>query len=315
MASSRVMASSSPPQQAHAGAGAGSSSDLARFRSSSGIGSMNMDDIIRNIYGPEAVNAAAGGGVGGPAEPSPAAALPEAAAARRTSEEVWNEISAAGGLSAPVLLPPPPAACSGTGGASGGGSGAAEMTLEDFLARDSCARAAVMDGNMALGFPDADGDAAGAVGVGGGRGSRKRALLDPADRAVMQRQKRMIKNRESAARSRDRKQAYVAELESQVTQLEEEQAELLREQEDRRQKRRKEKRGRLVIWALKQFFFVDSFWGMHLLLLNLLLLLQKFLFEFQKSDSLRNTYCMYIHSMRVMNAKEMKGDDDMYSHV
>jgi ABA responsive element binding factor len=67
-----------------------------------------------------------------------------------------------------------------------------------------------MDGNMALGFPDADGDAAGsvagAVGVGGGRGSRKRALLDPADRAVMQRQKRMIKNRESAARSRDRKQ-------------------------------------------------------------------------------------------------------------
>jgi len=196
MASSRVMASSSPPQHA---------SDLARFRSSSGIGSMNMDDIIRNIYGPEAVNAAAGG-VGGPAEPSPAAALPEAAAARRTSEEVWKEISAAGGLSAPVLLPPPPAACSGTGGASGGGSGAAEMTLEDFLARDSCARAAVMDGNMALGFPDADGDAAGAVGVGGGRGSRKRALLDPADRAVMQRQKRMIKNRESAARSRDRKQ-------------------------------------------------------------------------------------------------------------
>ncbi|XP_021304113.1 bZIP transcription factor 23 isoform X2 [Sorghum bicolor] len=242
MASSRVMASSSPPQH---GAGS-SSSDLARFRSSSGIGSMNMDDIIRNIYGPDAVNAAAGAG---PAEPSPAAAAaaPEAAAAavaRRTSEEVWKEISAAGGLSAPVLLPPPPAACSGTGGSRGG---AAEMTLEDFLARDSCARAAVLEGNMALGFPDADGgDAAGSgvaggVGVGGGRGStRKRALLDPADRAVMQRQKRMIKNRESAARSRDRKQAYVAELESQVMQLEEEQAELLREQEDRRQNRLKE---------------------------------------------------------------------------
>ena len=210
MASSRVMASSSPPQH---GAGS-SSSDLARFRSSSGIGSMNMDDIIRNIYGPDAVNA----GGAGPAEPSPAAAAaaaPEAAAAaaavaRRTSEEVWKEISAAGGLSAPVLLPPPPAACSGTGGARGG---AAEMTLEDFLARDSCTRAAVLEGNMALGFPDADGgDAAGSgvaggVGVGGGRGStRKRALLDPADRAVMQRQKRMIKNRESAARSRDRKQ-------------------------------------------------------------------------------------------------------------
>jgi ABA responsive element binding factor len=198
MASSRVMASSSPPQHA----GAGSSSDLARFKSS-GVGSMNMDDIIRNIYGPEAVNAAAAESAGlGPAEPSLAA--PEAAA-RRTSEEVWKEISAAGGLPAPVLHIPP-AASSGAG--ARGGGGAAEMTLEDFLARDSCGRAAVMEGNMALGFPDGDGDAAGSVagGVGGVRGGGKRALLDPADRAVMQRQKRMIKNRESAARSRDRKQ-------------------------------------------------------------------------------------------------------------
>ncbi|KAK8457719.1 hypothetical protein SEVIR_3G233200v4 [Setaria viridis] len=222
MASSRVMASSSPPQPA--GAGAGSSSDLARFRSGSGIGSMNMDDIIRNIYGPEAVNAAAAGG-GGAAEPSPA--TPPAPAARRTSEEVWKEISAAGGLSVPALPPPPPAGGGGSG--ARGGGGAAEMTLEDFLARDSGARAAAaVEGCMALGFPVPDGDAPG--GVGGGRGSRKRAMVDPADRAVMQRQKRMIKNRESAARSRDRKQAYVAELESQVTQLEEEQAELLREQ-------------------------------------------------------------------------------------
>uniref|UniRef100_A0A453G071 BZIP domain-containing protein n=1 Tax=Aegilops tauschii subsp. strangulata TaxID=200361 RepID=A0A453G071_AEGTS len=31
-------------------------------------------------------------------------------------------------------------------------------------------------------------------------------LMDPMDRAAMQRQKRMIKNRESAARSRERKQ-------------------------------------------------------------------------------------------------------------
>ncbi|OEL35824.1 hypothetical protein BAE44_0003157 [Dichanthelium oligosanthes] len=219
MASSRVMASSSPPQPASAG----SSSNLARFRSGSGIGSMNMDDIIRNIYGPEAVHAVGGGAA---AEPSPAA---PAAAHRRTSEEVWKEISAAGGLSVPALPPPPPATGAGTG-ARGGGGGAAEMTLEDFLARDSSGRAAaaVVEGSMALGFPVPDGDSAG--GVGGVRASRKRALVDPADRAVMQRQKRMIKNRESAARSRDRKQAYVAELESQVTQLEEEQAELLAEQ-------------------------------------------------------------------------------------
>ncbi|XP_062231477.1 bZIP transcription factor 12-like [Phragmites australis] len=213
MASSRVMPSSSPPRQT------GGPSDLARFRSGSGIGSMNMDDIIRNIYGPDAVDG------GGPTEPAPA---PPEAAARRTSEEVWKEISATGGLSAP-----PPAAASGAGG---GGSGAAVMTLEDFLARDTGARAAGMEGNMVLGFPD---DGVESAGGGGGRG-RKRAPMDPTDRAAMQRQKRMIKNRESAARSRDRKQAYVSELESQVAQLEEEQAELLKEQEERNQKGLKE---------------------------------------------------------------------------
>ena len=71
-----------------------------------------------------------------------------------------------------------------------------------------------------------------------------------------------------------------------------------------------------VIRTLKNFFFVDSsFWGLHLLLLNLLLLLRKSLFEFQKRDSLQNTYCMHMHHIRVMHAKEMEGDDEMYSHV
>ncbi|KAM3352827.1 hypothetical protein ACQJBY_024191 [Aegilops geniculata] len=60
------------------------------------------------------------------------------------------------------------------------------------------------------------------------------------DRAAMQRQKRMIKNRESAARSRERKQAYIAELESLVTQLEEENAHLSKEQEEANQRRLKE---------------------------------------------------------------------------
>ncbi|KAL6848826.1 hypothetical protein ACP4OV_021409 [Aristida adscensionis] len=231
MASSRVMASSSsqapPPPPQPPGP-----SDLARFRSGSGIGSMNMDDILRNIYGPDAAAAGGGGGGGGPAG-SAAPASPEATV-RRTAEEVWKEISAAGGLSAPAPPPAPvPAAATGAGG------GAAEMTLEDFLAREpGGARAARVEGNLPLGFPDGDGIES-VAGGGGGR-SRKRALTDPTDRAAMQRQKRMIKNRESAARSRDRRQAYVAELESQVTQLEEEQAQLIREQEERNEKRRKE---------------------------------------------------------------------------
>ena len=69
-----------------------------------------------------------------------------------------------------------------------------------------------------------------------------------------------------------------------------------------------------MIGALKNFF-VDSFGVLHLLLLSLLLLLRKYWLEFQKRDSLQNTYCMHMHHIRVMHAKEMEGDDEMYSHV
>lgn len=43
-------------------------------------------------------------------------------------------------------------------------------------------------------------------GGGGGRVKRRAAVLEPLDKAAQQRQRRMIKNRESAARSRERKQ-------------------------------------------------------------------------------------------------------------
>ncbi|GJN14518.1 hypothetical protein PR202_gb01357 [Eleusine coracana subsp. coracana] len=119
---------------------------------------MNMDDIMRNIYGE-----APPPGAGGPAEPVPLATVPPGSAAvRRTSSEVWKEISAAGGLSVPAPpLPTPVAVAVPTAAA-----GAAEMTLEDFLARDTgAARAPAMEGAMALGFPDGDVVTA----VGGGR--------------------------------------------------------------------------------------------------------------------------------------------------
>ncbi|KAL2498258.1 ABSCISIC ACID-INSENSITIVE 5-like protein 5 [Abeliophyllum distichum] len=59
---------------------------------------------------------------------------------------------------------------------------------------------------------------------GGLRGRRGGAL----EKVVERRQKRMIKNRESAARSRARKQAYNMELEAEVAQLKEENQELRR---------------------------------------------------------------------------------------
>ncbi|KAG5237947.1 ABSCISIC ACID-INSENSITIVE protein [Salix suchowensis] len=62
--------------------------------------------------------------------------------------------------------------------------------------------------------------------------ARKRGVPDMIEKTVERRQKRMIKNRESAARSRARKQAYTNELENKISRLEEEN-ERLRKQRER----------------------------------------------------------------------------------
>ncbi|CAA6654481.1 unnamed protein product [Spirodela intermedia] len=53
-------------------------------------------------------------------------------------------------------------------------------------------------------------------------GGKREASDYVGGKTVERRQKRMIKNRESAARSRARKQAYTNELENKVSRLEEE---------------------------------------------------------------------------------------------
>ncbi|CAA3016780.1 ABSCISIC ACID-INSENSITIVE 5 isoform X1 [Olea europaea subsp. europaea] len=60
------------------------------------------------------------------------------------------------------------------------------------------------------------------VDMGGAKGGRKRVIDGPVEKVVERRQRRMIKNRESAARSRARKQAYTVELEAELNQLKEE---------------------------------------------------------------------------------------------
>ncbi|XVE93372.1 hypothetical protein REPUB_Repub01dG0186400 [Reevesia pubescens] len=62
-----------------------------------------------------------------------------------------------------------------------------------------------------------------------GRGRKCSAALE---KVVERRQRRMIKNRESAARSRARKQAYTLELEAEVAKLKEMNQELLKKQEE-----------------------------------------------------------------------------------
>ncbi|KAJ7958162.1 ABSCISIC ACID-INSENSITIVE 5-like protein [Quillaja saponaria] len=64
---------------------------------------------------------------------------------------------------------------------------------------------------------------------GGLRGRKRSGAVE---KVVERRQRRMIKNRESAARSRARKQAYTMELEAEVAKLKDENEELRRKQEE-----------------------------------------------------------------------------------
>eukprot|EP00250_Pteridium_aquilinum_P012919 c21029_g1_i1 orf=394-2025(-) len=76
---------------------------------------------------------------------------------------------------------------------------------------------------------------------GNGQQQRKKRCAEaPVERVIERRQRRMIKNRESAARSRARKQAYTVELEAEVSQLKEENMTLLRKQEEEAAKRKKQ---------------------------------------------------------------------------
>lgn len=182
MASSKVMASTSP-----------SNPDLPRHQSSSSLhllthttpfSSMNMDDLLKNIYSDS--------------DHFPADHV-AGADPKKSVDEVWKEI-----VNQPV----------------GGTSAPPAMTLEDFLTKAGAVReedvkgveeggvfgdgggGGVMSGVIA--YPVAANQVFGNGGVG--RGKRRAVEEAPVDKATQQKQRRMIKNRESAARSRERKQ-------------------------------------------------------------------------------------------------------------
>ncbi|KAH9295146.1 hypothetical protein KI387_038734, partial [Taxus chinensis] len=82
------------------------------------------------------------------------------------------------------------------------------------------------DNQLALSSPLMGGTSSDSQTPGRKRGAHESIM----ERTVERRQKRMIKNRESAARSRARKQAYTQELENEVQQLKEENLRLKNEQ-------------------------------------------------------------------------------------
>lgn len=218
MASSRVIASSSSGKSNISRQSSLYPKPAAELQNSTSdgdppksLGSTIMDDLIRNMYGDTvpAVGASYAGG-------GDATAAPVKSVGVMTTEEVWREITAGrpaeGGSEVDAFV------------GETESNEAGEMTLEDFLARAGAVieeEVRVPSGVISAGLAASDqfrqqslvienparvyGNGTEVVSIGGGRG-RRRPLLDPEDRITLQRQKRMIKNRESAARSRERKQ-------------------------------------------------------------------------------------------------------------
>ncbi|KQK01750.1 bZIP transcription factor 23 isoform X2 [Brachypodium distachyon] len=269
------------------------------------FGSMNMDELLRNIWTAEesqalgavvanasSSSAAAGADQGAGAQPiqrQGSLTLPRTMS-QKTVDEVWRDMVYFGGPSAaPAAAELPPAQRQQTLG---------EVTLEEFLVRAGVVREdmagppppvspapaaqaqqppppqpqmlfpqsnmfAPMVNPLSLG----NGMMAGAFGQGGGgattavsparpvlsngfgkmEGLNLSSLSPPPmpyvfngglrgrkapamEKVVERRQRRMIKNRESAARSRQRKQSYMMELETEVAKLKERNEELQKNQ-------------------------------------------------------------------------------------
>ncbi|KAK4254347.1 hypothetical protein QN277_009743 [Acacia crassicarpa] len=225
---------------------------------SKALGSMSMDDLFKSIYSSSSSDPNN--------NPNPAHLATDpnfhpvaAELGTRTTEELWQGMVEGGDQRR-----------------MGAGEGLEAMTLEDFLAKAGAVReedvrgvptvvpghasfrvdaaAAAINGGAQFSMPPSVQVKEGSsmevfgneidetvVGVAASAGRGKRRIVEvPVDKATLQKQRRMIKNRESAARSRERKQAYTVELETMVTQLEAENAQLMREMAEKKKQRYKQ---------------------------------------------------------------------------
>ncbi|XP_072998072.1 ABSCISIC ACID-INSENSITIVE 5-like protein 2 [Typha latifolia] len=175
--------------------------------------SMNLDDLLRHVL-PSATDFEANTSASG------IISMPRALS-KKTVDEVWRGIQ------------------QGQRKHGGGEPPFGEMTLEDFLAKAGLAsdgselsahwiQQYYHNSNQCQNYHDGVGAVFDPQTPGRKRGAAEDAA---AEKTVERRQKRMIKNRESAARSRARKQAYTNELENKVSRLEEENERLRKQQE------------------------------------------------------------------------------------
>ncbi|CAI9786224.1 unnamed protein product [Fraxinus pennsylvanica] len=229
-----------------------------------------MEEILKNIYSDSDSFAVENNGIGGgdavvDGGGAGGGMRNGSGDANRTVDEVWREIVIGGGnggggvepamtledfltkegvvseedvrVPAVTVAPIPPATAAF-------GVDATVNSVVDVEASGQFAPAVCMqNGSTGGGYGMEFGNGMVVVGrSGGGSGRGKRRALEEVvlDKATQQKQRRMIKNRESAARSRERKQAYTVELETLVTQLEEENARLLREEAEQNRKRYKQ---------------------------------------------------------------------------
>lgn len=163
------------------------------------FGSMNMDDFLTNIWTTEEANQN----------------LLPSTGVRTSPEAAWSE------MHTEQQQQQQQQACQFTpGSAAPPQLNFGEMTLEDFLVK-----AGVLRDNPQCIPPPLPPPPDKPAGIGG-TVRKKRTVDGP---VAERREKRMIKNRESAARSRSRKQAYTAELVSEVDNLNQENSRLVEE--------------------------------------------------------------------------------------
>ncbi|XP_074585996.1 bZIP transcription factor 27-like isoform X1 [Curcuma longa] len=132
---------------------------------------------------------------------------------RKQMEELWKDM----GLSITLHqdIPPAPLFCSFHHNVNSTTTTTTTTTLGGVLFQDLLAGVSMEPSPLV----SLVADGAFSVLSGAGFESSKRQLPDPSVDSRERRKKRMIKNRESAARSRARKQAYTNELEKEVDRL------------------------------------------------------------------------------------------------